>query len=173
MESNLTKYAAQLRTWYKAFLHRHFDNIGLIGGFLIVLATSYGLFLLDPQTPTISLATVQVLVSAPLLLFVQVHTAIWCYKHLLPDQFKQLMGQLGEKLNESVLPPLEDLLKDSDIPYFAGTGEVLSIARFKLQYHVLRFGIRCTRFVLYGIPFYVLFKAMEFNINLVLNLQPH
>jgi hypothetical protein len=162
-----------VRAGYRGFLHRHFDNIGLVGGFVVVVATSYGLYLLDPQTPTLSLATVQVLVSAPLLLFMEVHTALWAYKHLLPDQFKQLMGELGEKLNETVLPPVEQLL-----PAAYGQADVynstvvLASAKFKLQYHVVKFAIRCTRFVLFGAPLYLLFKAMEFNINLVLGLQP-
>ncbi len=170
----LARMAAVLSEFCTWFMHRHVENIGLLGALIVATALSYGLYLLDPRTPSISLATLQVLSLAPILHFIVLHAAVWTYKYLFPAPFKQLMGALGDKLTELVLPELDELLPPEHArpDYFTGAGAV-EIARFKLIYHVSKFLIRCTRYVLFALPLFVLFKSMQAMLTLALNLQPH
>ena len=164
--------AGALHTRYRAFLHRHVENVGLIGGLAVTFGLSYALFLLDPRTPSMSIATLQVIVLAPFLFFVALHTAVWTYKHLLPEQFRAFIGQLGDKINGSTLPPLEELLPTNKLePWNAPSP--LQIAQFQLTYHNSNFLRKCVRYVLFALPLFVFFQAMQSMLHLVLSLQPH
>ena len=159
---------AQFCRW---FMHRHVENIGLTIGLAVTVAISYGLYLFDPRTPSLSLATVQVLTLAPVFLFLVLHTTVWTYKYLFPAPFKQLMGALGDKLTLQALPRLEDLLPPNTL--LMGYPEVADAARLRMHYHLLAFLIRCTRYVLFALPFCAIFYAMQEMLKLALNLQPH
>jgi hypothetical protein len=167
--------ARRLHGVYRAFMHRHVENIGLLGSLAIILGLSYGLYLLDPRTPSISVATIQVIALAPVLLFVALHCATYTYKHLLPAQFKQFMGELGTKLTEPILPPLEDLLGKhfTGNPDYINSEDRLRIAQFTLKYNLLKYLIRCSRFALFGLPFYLLFTYSVDLLKFALSLQPH
>jgi hypothetical protein len=162
--------ARRLHLIYKAFMHRHVENIGLLGSLAVILGLSYGLFLIDPSTPSLSVAMIQVIALAPVLLFVALHCATYTYKHLLPDQFKQFMGELSIKLTQPILPPLEDLIPAS--AEFYTNEERLAAAHFKLKYNLTKYFIRCTRFVLFGLPFYLLFTYSVDLLKFALSLQP-
>jgi hypothetical protein len=166
--------ARRLHLIYKAFMHRHVENIGLLGSLAVILGLSYGLFLIDPSTPSLSVAMIQVIALAPVLLFVALHCATYTYKHLLPDQFKQFMGELSIKITQPILPPLEDLLgkRFTDNPDYINSDDRLKVAQFTLIYNLLKYFIRCTRFVLFGLPFYLLFTHSLDLLKFALSLQP-
>ena len=175
----LVRLARAIYAGYRAFMHRHVESVGLIGGLAVTVAVSYGLYLLNPNTPSLHEATLQVLAFAPVLLFLTLHATIYTYKNLLPVPFKAFMAEIGEKINAVSLPPLEELLPTrptymgaSDYNAFTNT-EILARAQFKLKYYTLKFTFRCVRYVLFSLPFFAIFLAMKAFVVFALTMQPH
>ncbi len=154
----------------KRWKQRHVENFGLYVALSLYFLAWFVVHLVNPTAGGFDLGLVQAFALPPLLFFLDLHVAIWCYKHFLPRLFAYLLSCIEEKMLTRVLPPHESL-------FGSGNNWVSqsdpAIIRLKISYAKTQFLIRCARFFLALSPLlFFLFVLLRLQF-LALGLVPN